>query len=98
MFIPCGLQITIENNSDSSSDPMKMAIYGILVMQGECPKNKMYLMVPISNNTILYPIRFSRERKKGQDFIMGAEKSDNIISPRWRYRESSGEFCLSPKA
>ena len=38
----------------------------------------------IGNNTILYPIRFSRERKKGQDFIMEAEKSDNLISPRWR--------------
>ena len=44
----------------------------------------MYNMVVIGNNTILYPIRFSRERKKGQDFIMEAEKSDNLISPRWR--------------
>lgn len=46
---------------------------------------------------MLYPIRFSRERKKGQDFIMEAEKSDNLISPRWRYRESGGEFGLNPK-
>ena len=98
MFIPNGLQITIGNNSDSSSDPIKMAVYGILVMQGECPKNKMYIMVPIGNNIILYHIRFSKERKKGQDFIMEAEKSDDLISPRWRYRESGGKFSLHPKA
>lgn len=68
-------------------------------MQGECPKNKMYIMVPIGNNIILYHIRFLQREKEGSRFYHGGwEKSDNLISPRWRYRESGGEFGLHPKA